>query len=113
MKYINLTARIIRYVVTDGARETIVELPPSGVVCNVEERRSAWKQLPDGMPVIEIALGDPTNLPPPQDNVIYVVNSYVAQAVGPDRDDIVSPELLGSLYIDGKIHACRAWRVYA
>lgn len=114
MRYVNLTNKVIRIAYGDAGNPKFREITPSGVSASVIENRVMLNSLEDGMQVEEIEFGGVENLPDPQPGVIYIVNGYVAQAVGADRDDVVAPEIgKSSIRIDGRIYAITRWRVYA
>ena len=115
MKYVNLTTKTIRIMLeSSSGQPKFLEIPPSGQTAIVTETRREWKVLEDGVPVTEIALHEIEGLPDPVPGVIYIVNGYVAQAIGSYRDDVVAPDIgKSAIKINGAIWASRGWRVYA
>lgn len=101
MKIVNLTPHALRIIGLDG-EEIAVE--PSGLVA-----RQAVEYRPAGdvagrIPVTEAVYGEVTNLPEPQDGVIYVVSGLVEANVA--REDVFAP---GELVRDdaGRVIGCK------
>ncbi len=44
-------------------------------------------------PIMDITYVECVNLPPPQENILYIVSSYIAKAF-PQREDLVVPHLV-------------------
>ena len=87
-KIVNLTPHSIN-LVTEGGTLTI---PPSGTVARVSSVQQVVREIEvDGVkiPVVETQFGQVEGLPEPQEGVLFVVSSLVAQAV--TREDVVSP----------------------
>lgn len=91
MKIVNLTPHPLDVQRTDG---TWVNIPPSGQVARVAERRTAGPVV-DSAEFGEFAtewfsLGDVEDMPTPEPGTVYVVSKLVAQALG-NRLDVVCP----------------------
>ena len=86
-KLINLTPHAITFV--DALGETIRTVEPSGDVARVSTRTETIGSV-DGIPVTQTVFGEVENLPNPQDGVIYIVSSLVAQRCAA-REDVFIP----------------------
>ncbi len=92
MKLVNLTPHEIYLMPEEGK---ILSIPSSGTVARCEVRREKIGSLSvDGIdvPVNKTVFGQVENLPEPEEDIIYIVFSIVAQAVAqsaPDRTDVV------------------------
>ncbi len=83
-KIINLTPHMI--VLNDGT-----EFPPSGTIARVSSSFSKVDEI-DGIPIFSITYGDVENLPPEEENTIFIVSSMVLEALkNENRSDVVAP----------------------
>lgn len=101
MKIINLTPHDINILITTMKKvedfgqwiemedTTIITIPASGAVarCKVERKITGYI---NNIPETHTVFGEVEGLPEPQDGIIYIVSSLVAQAV--KRDDIYIPD---------------------
>lgn len=92
MKIVNLTPHALNFV--NDANESIVTIPPSGVVarCAVHREDVANIVIDDDVlgykiPVHKTIFGAVEGLPDPEPDTVYVVSAIVANAV-PDRPDV-------------------------
>ncbi len=83
----NLTPHAINFVNADGTQLLAVE--PSGTIARVTATTVTVGEI-DGIPVTRSEYSDVTGLPAPEDGVVYVVSSLVAQRCA-DRDDVFIP----------------------
>lgn len=89
MKLVNVTQHEI--VIRTGEDEYIV-LPPSGQVARLAVDQAVTGYV-NGIPVAVTVFGNLTGLPDPEDGVIYVASTMVAQAASyAGRDDVLSPD---------------------
>lgn len=84
---INLTPHAIRVVDAEG--QLLMELPPSGVVARVETSAAEVGRIGD-IPVLRTDFGAVTGVPAPEEGVVYITSTLVAQAAR--RPDVVSPD---------------------
>ncbi len=82
----NLTQHYIRLYRPDG---TALELAPSGKVARVASAPEIIGEV-EGVPVLYTTYGQALNLPDPQEGVLYITSSMVAEVV--KRADVVSPD---------------------
>jgi hypothetical protein len=75
-------------IVTDN-QEPIV-IPPSGIIPRVKSTVTNLGTI-NGIPVMKTELGQVENMPNPKPNTIFIVSSFVAQALT-HRPDVVSPD---------------------
>lgn len=96
MKFVNLTPHAIN-IVREDDEELIATIPPSGTIARVNMTR---KQIGEvcGIPTFVTQYGEPTGIPEPSEDTIYIVSSLVVQAL-PDRPDVWAP---GDLVRDGE-----------
>jgi len=76
-KFINLTPHCV--MLNDGT-----EFPPSGQIARVTAEYTSFEDN-----VAQVSFGEISNLPEPEEGVIFIVSAIVAQAAG--RTDVVSP----------------------
>lgn len=100
--FINLTPHPVN--VVDGEDRAVLTIQPEPTPARVATTTSVVGTH-DGVPIIETAFGEVTDLPEPQAGTLYVVARLVIQAA-PDRTDLVAP---GDLVRDGegRIVGCR------
>ena len=105
-KILNLTPHAVSFVAEDGS--LLMKVEPSGQVarCKTETRVVAQVEV-DGIliPETETVFGDVEGLPDPEEGVIYLVSSLVAQAA--KRDDVVIPNE-SVRDAEGRIIGCRS-----
>lgn len=85
-KFVNLTPHTIKIFSGD----TTVEIEPSGIVARVVTEEERVGEI-NGIPLISRKLGEPENIPAPQDGVVYIVSAMVLNAIA-DRNDVVAPD---------------------
>lgn len=113
---INLTAHAITILGPDGVTVTI---PPSGQVARVSATATVVAEtVVDGarVPIVRTAFGEVTGLPAPQDGVLYVTSTLVAQAAAAaERTDVVAPDTGPSAVRDaaGQVQAVRQLQTFA
>lgn len=103
MRFINLTPHDLHVHGLDGEVRT---LPRSGVVARVATS-SVDAGAVGGIPTVLTTVGEVTDLPDPEEGVVYVVSGMVASAA--PRGDVMSP---GDLVRDenGRPVGCRGLR---
>lgn len=106
MKFINLTPHNIRIQKEDGR---IWTLPPSGHEVRIEETFMTAGRI-DGIAIHWAQMGSIQDLPPPQEETLYVTSKLVAQRAA--RRDVYSP---GPLIRDeqGQSIACQGLQRHA
>ncbi len=87
MSIVNLTPHAINFVSAEGTQILTVE--PSGTIARVSSRTVTIGEVA-GIPVTATEYGEVENLPAPEDGVVYVVSSLVAQRCK-DRADVFIP----------------------
>lgn len=88
MRIVNLTPHVLNLFADDG--ELRASIAPSGIVARVQSTPGALVDY--GLPVpvaLPTVWGDVTDIPPPQDGVIYVASLFAAQLAR--RADVLSP----------------------
>lgn len=101
MTITNLTPHTLTILVSDDETRSI---PPSGTVARCSASSTPAGDH-DGIPLARTSYGAVTDLPEPQDGVLYVVSGLVRAAV-PSRTDVASPgELVRDP--DGRVIGCR------
>ena len=85
-EFINLTQHKI--VIFNGG--FTVEISPSGTVARVATEETCVGEI-NGIPLISRKIGEPENIPAPQDGKIYIVSAMVLSAIA-DREDVVAPD---------------------
>lgn len=85
MELINLTPHPLKIHTTDG----IKTIEPSGSIARVTSQEENAGDI-DGIPVLRRKTGEPTGIPAPQKDTIYIVSSLVLAAT--DRPDVVAPD---------------------
>lgn len=75
--------------VTILAEDRTVVIPPSGIVARVQSNVESLGTM-DGVPVTRTNYADITDLPEPEDGVLYITSCLVAQAC-PERTDVLFP----------------------
>lgn len=96
MEFINITQHPIR--IRTNAENKSAEpdaqdilLEPSGVVARVSSTQVVARQI-NGVAIVKTVFGEPMDLPEPQEGVIYVGSTPMAQkAALMGRHDVVSP----------------------
>jgi hypothetical protein len=86
-KFVNLTPHEIVIVGEDGKEKLVI--PPSGKVARVEVRQEIVEEI-SGIPVVR-TLPVWVHIPEPQEGVVYIVSSMVAQLL-PYRGDVIAPD---------------------
>ena len=86
-KFVNLTPHPLIIFGPGGER---VEIPPSGQVARVAERRE-WIGEVNGIPVYRPVYGPVEGLPDPKEDTVYLVSSLVLSRVR-GRDDVLAPD---------------------
>lgn len=86
-RIMNMTPHTINFVTEDGAPLMAVE--PSGTIARVSVKTETIGEIA-GIPVTKSVYSDIVDLPAPQEGVVYVVSSLVAQRCV-DRDDVYIP----------------------
>lgn len=92
MEFVNLTPHPIN--IKKG--DELITIPPSGIVARVKTERVLHATFND-IPIYHQTFSDIDGLPPPTDNVLYIVSAVVLQAVKDSRDDVVSPDTLNAI----------------
>ncbi|MBX6370650.1 MAG: hypothetical protein IRZ02_00130 [Acidothermus sp.] len=104
---VNLTPHSLRLYDGDAC---VLELPPAQTAARVSEKVHAHSTLHVSghpIPLVDLTIGQGVaDLPPPKEDVLYVVSRLTAQAV-PDRDDLLFPfdEVRDEA---GRVVGCRA-----
>ena len=91
IKFINLTPHNITLVPCDGGAKEIIE--KSGMIARVStesEIVGSYRFNNKLFPIKKTRFDKVTDLPEPQNNVVYIVSALVRSAV-PERHDVVSP----------------------
>ena len=102
-KMINLTPHAITFINAESSAAIVVE--PSGAVARVSTRTETVGSVA-GIPVTQTVFGEVEDLPDPEDGVIYIVSSLVAQRCK-DREDVFIPN--ESIRDDkGRIIGCKS-----
>jgi hypothetical protein len=110
MSIINLTPHAIN--VRLNGRD--ITIPPSGQVARVASSSALVAEV-DGIPVYRTVFGEIEGLPAPQDGIVLVTSTIVAQAAARlGRTDVVSPDT-GPTAIrqDGQIVAVTRLQTFA
>jgi len=84
----NCTPHEVVIIVTDN-QEPIV-IPPSGIIPRIKSETNNVGTI-NGIPIVKTRLSDVENMPAPKPNTIFIVSSFVAQALT-YRPDVVSPD---------------------
>jgi hypothetical protein len=109
VKIVNLTPDPIN--VADDEGNIIETFLPSGIVAHVFTGRRITQKLAK-RPIVQIIYGTVFNVPEPNDDVIYLVSTAVAQAA--KRPDVISPNTdHTAIRKDGQIVAVREFHVFA
>ena len=87
-KIINLTPHAITFVDPDTSAPILV-VEPSGLVARVSTRTERVGTVA-GIPLTQTVFGEVKDLPNPEEGVVYIVSSLVAQRFK-DRDDVFIP----------------------
>jgi hypothetical protein len=87
MRFINLTPHAINLANAEG--EIISTIPASGQTARIASTQTVVGEV-NGIPVRRTDWGKVEGLPEPQDGVVLVVSTLVAQAT--HRADVVSPD---------------------
>ena len=87
-KFINLTPHDVNLVMESGT----ISIPKSGEIARVGATTETIGEI-DGIPVVRTTFNpaEVTGLPEPQDEVIFITSTLVAQAVAGIRDDVLVP----------------------
>lgn len=96
MVIINLTPHTITIVGQDG--KILRSFPPSGNIARVSTIQKDAGTIA-GVPVKLQTYGAVQGLPAPQDGVVYIVSSIVAQAAD-GRDDLIIPDTANAIRDD-------------
>lgn len=103
MKIMNLTPHRIDFVTADGS--PLMSVEPSGTVARVSVKTETIGEVA-GIPVTKSVYSDIVDLPAPQEGVVYIVSSLVAQRCV-DRDDVYIPNE-SVRDSEGKIVGCKS-----
>lgn len=87
LKLINLTPHEI---VVYRGNKVVLKIPPSGSIARVSVRKEKVGEI-NGIPIYRVEYGE-VELPPPQENTVYIVSTLVLQALKGKRNDIISPD---------------------
>ena len=107
MKIINLTPHSITFVSDDGT--PIMTVPASGAVARVSSKTVVMGLVDVGeiqIPITGTTYGEIEGLPSPQDGIIYVVSSLVAQRCSNRQDIFIPNESVRDE--NGRIVGCRS-----
>lgn len=120
MKFINITQHPVRIRVNTENKEASPDpqdiiLEPCGTVARVSVTQAVVRKV-SGVPVVKTIFGDPVDLPDPQENVIYIGSTPLAQkAALVGRHDVLSPNTAPKQdirYPDGHPQAGRTFAVF-
>lgn len=101
MEFVNLTPHTID--IMDVAGNPIANIAPSGTVARANMIRKQVGSF-DGIPTFLTMYGEPTGIPEPAADTIYIVSGMMVQAV-PDRTDVWAPgDLLRNA--EGQVVGC-------
>ena len=118
VRFVNLCPHPIHLVGDNGAVVTFAE---SGTVARVnirKENRQMKVQIAPGifldMLVQEVVQEEVVNLPEPEEGVIYLVSSYVAQYFAGQREDLLCPNTDSTAVKDdsGKVIGVRSFQLH-
>lgn len=90
IKFLNLTPHPLNIFNETGALVLRLDPAPNMRTPRVVQLDRTVGDL-DGIPLYRSEFGTVSNLPPPQEGVVYIVSRMVRQAVPPTRTDIVCP----------------------
>lgn len=116
MKLVNVTPHEIVIRPTDGQE---IRLPPSGTVARVDTvQQDAGLAIVDDalITIVSTRFGNIVDLPPPEEGVLYVASTLVAQAAAErGRRDVVAPDTGPTAIRDeaGRIVAVRRLQTWA
>ena len=102
MEIINLTPHEIKLLPDEA---TCISIPASGIIARVATQSKTVGEI-NGIPVKETVFGEVENLPDPQDGIVYLVSSLVAQRCRDRRDVFVPNESVRDS--EGRIIGCRS-----
>lgn len=88
MEFVNLTPHAINIV--DGDGKPVANIAPSGLVARVSMTRQQVGEFA-GIPAFVTTYGEPTGIPEPTEDTIYIVSGMVVQAIAGDRPDVWAP----------------------
>jgi hypothetical protein len=108
MNIVNMTPHAIS--LADEAGEVVATFAPSGQVVRMATSQEVVGEL-FGRPLRRTVFGEVSGLPEPQDGVVYLVSSLIAQRV--QRVDVVSPDTgPTALRKDWQVVAVRAFQAF-
>ncbi|MHC1589316.1 MAG: hypothetical protein ACXQS1_05835 [Methermicoccaceae archaeon] len=110
MKLVNLTPHAIT-VVQNGKT---LEIPPSDRVARVDVRQTVVGHV-NGIPIVKSEFGEIAGLPEPQQGVVYICSTMVAQAAAKKmRIDVLAPDTGPTAIRDesGRIVAVRRFQIF-
>jgi len=89
-KFVNLTPHELAFWVKNPDNsEKIIRIPKGDAVVRLNSN-CEYAGCALGIPVVKCKEGEPRNLPPPEDGVVYIVSSVVAKKVC--REDVLCPD---------------------
>ncbi|MEW6259410.1 MAG: hypothetical protein AB1547_05835 [Thermodesulfobacteriota bacterium] len=97
MKLVNLTPHDIN--IADETGKFFRTIPPTGVPARVQTIALPRGDI-DGVPFVETSYGEVENLPPEDEETVYIVSQFVINAL-PNRKDLVRPDTGPSCVRDG------------
>ena len=115
-KLVNLTSHDV--VIANDAGAEILRIPPSGIIARIDVRQDVIGHVEsDGVtiPVVATVFGELTGLPEPEQDVVYIASTLVAQrAAQLGRKDVVSPDTGPTAVRDdaGRIVAVRRFQAF-
>lgn len=109
MNIVNLTPHSIS--LADEAGNIVDTFAPSGKVVRMATSQEVVGEAVAGVPLRRTVFGEVSGLPEPQEGVLYLVSSLIAQRV--QRADVVSPDT-GPTAVrkDGQVVAVRALQAF-
>lgn len=99
---INLTPHTITFILSNGEK---MEIPASGQLARVSVHTETVGEI-NGIPITTSVFGEVEGLPAPQDGVVFIVSSLVAQRCGDRKDVFIPNESVRDE--NGRIIGCRS-----